>query len=165
MKRIKSGNCIQCLEAEKGFKEHKDVLTIHNGFIFQGVVLFIPAKLRHFVLAKANETHPGKNATEASVRMIAWRPGITQDVQDFVSKCNNCQMNRPSLGKTVFTWSEADVWELLHTDWGYVKDQGNILVILDGGFGWLEAFAMGNRTSEISESNVCKIWNSKNFSI
>ena len=37
-------------------------------------------QLRHLVLAKTRETHPGKNATEASVRMIACWPGITQDV-------------------------------------------------------------------------------------
>ena len=52
----------------------------------------------------------------------------------------NCQLNRPSLGKTVSTWPEADVWERLHMDWVYVKDQGNILVIVDAGSGWIEAF-------------------------
>ena len=57
-------------------------------------------------------------------------------------------MNRPSLGKTVSTWPNADVWERLHMDWGYVKDQGNILVIVDAGSGWIEAFPAGNRTSE-----------------
>ena len=33
-------------------------------------------------------------------------------------------------------------------EWGYVKDQGNILVIVDGGSGWIERFPAGNRTSE-----------------
>ena len=33
-------------------------------------------------------------------------------------------------------------------DWGYVKDQGNILVIVDAGSGWIEAFPAGKRTSE-----------------
>ena len=33
-------------------------------------------------------------------------------------------------------------------DWGYVKDQGNILKIVDAGSGWIEAFPAGNRTSE-----------------
>ena len=85
VKRIKSGNWKQCSEAEKGFEQQKDALSLHNGIIFRGVVHFIPPKLRHLVLAKAHETHPGKNATEALVRMIAWWPGITQDVQHFVS--------------------------------------------------------------------------------
>ena len=33
-------------------------------------------------------------------------------------------------------------------DWGYVKDQGNNLVIVDADSGWIEAFPAGNRTSE-----------------
>ena len=57
-------------------------------------------------------------------------------------------MNRPSLGKTVSTWSGAGVLERLHMDWGYINDQGNILVIVDAGSSWIEAFPAGNRTSE-----------------
>ena len=115
MKQIKSGNWKQCLEAKKGFEQQKDALTTHHGTIFRGVVPFIPPKLRHLVKAKAHETHPRKNATEASVRMIAWWPGITQDVQNFVSKCKNSQINKPRLGKTVSTWPEAEVWERLRS--------------------------------------------------
>ena len=59
MKRIKSGNWKQCSEVEKGFEQQKDALTLLNGIIFRGVVPFIPAKLRHLVLAKAHETHTG----------------------------------------------------------------------------------------------------------
>ena len=144
MKRIKSGNLKQYSEVEKGFEQQNDALTLHNGIIFRGVVHFMPPKLQHLVLAKAHMTHPGKNATEASVRMIAWWPGIIQDVQHFVSKSKNCQMSRPSLGKAVSKWPEADIWERLHMIWGYIKDQGNILVIVDTGFGWIEVFPAGN---------------------
>ena len=96
---------------------------LHNGTKFGGFYHFIPSKLRHFVLTKAQETHSGKNATEATARMIAWSPGITQDGQRFISEYKNCQMNSPSLGKTVSTWPEADVSEQFHMAWGYVKDQ------------------------------------------
>ena len=158
MKRIKTGNWKQCSAAEKSFEEQKDALVLHNGIIFRSVVLFFSPKLGHLVLAKAHETHPGKNATEASVRMTAWWPGITQDVQHFVSKCKNCQMNRPSLGKSVSTWPEADFWEQFHMDWGYANDQGNILVIVDAGSGWIEAFPAGNRTSETVKIYLSQIF-------
>ena len=148
IKRIKSGIWKQCSEAEKGFEQQKDALTIHNGIIFRGVVPFIPPKLRPMMMAKIHETHPGKNATETAVRMMAWWPGISKDVLRYVSKCKECQENRPSLGKTVSTWRKAEVWERLHMDWGYVKDQGNILVIVNAGSGWIEAFPAGNRTSQ-----------------
>ena len=115
---------------------------------FRGVILFIPPKLRHLILTKAHETDPRTTATEASVWIKTWLPGITQDLQHFVSKCKNCQLNRLSLGKTVFTWPEADVWERLHMDWAYFKDQGKIIGIIDAVSGWLEAFPAENRTSE-----------------
>ena len=56
-------------------------------------------------------------------------------------------MNKAGLGKTLSTWAEADVWERLLRDWGFVKDQGNILLIFDAGSGWI-AFPAANRTSE-----------------
>ena len=99
-------------ESGKRIQTRETCIYLYNGIIFRGVVPFIPTsppKQRHLALAKAHETHPGKNVTEASVRMIAWWSGITQDVQHFVGKCKNCQMNRPSLGKTVSTRPEADV--------------------------------------------------------
>ena len=147
MKRIKKRQLETMFRSGKRIQKSKDKLTIHNGIIFRGVVSFIPPKLRHLVLTTAHETHPGKNVTEASVRMSAWWPGITPDVQHFVSKCKKCQMNRTSLGKTVSTRPEYNVWEQLHMNWGYVKVQGNILVIVDAGSGWREAFPAGN-TSE-----------------
>ena len=67
-------------------------------------------------------------------------------------------MNRPNLGKTVSAWPEADVWELLHLDWGYVKDQDGIVVIVDAGSGWIEAFPARNRTSETVKVYLSKIF-------
>ena len=157
IKRIKSGIWKQCSEAEKGFEQQKDALTIHNGIIFRGVVPFIPPKLTPLVMAKAPETHPGKNATETAVRMMTWWPGLNQDVLRYFSKCKECQENRLSLGKTVSTWPEAEVWERLHMDWGYVKDQGNILVIVDAGSGWIEAFSAGNRSSQTEKVYLSQI--------
>ena len=66
--------------------------------------------------------------------------------------------NRPSLGKTVSTWPEAETWGKLHTDWGYVKDQGNIVVIVDAGSRWIEAFPKGNRTSQTVKVYLSQIF-------
>ena len=74
-------------------------------------------------MAKAHETHPGEDATETAVRMMAlW----------------------PSFG--------------LHMDWGYVKDQVNILEIVDAGSGWIEAFPAGNRTSQTVNVHLSQIF-------
>ena len=88
---------------------------------------------------------------------MAWWPGISKDVLRYVSKCKECQENRPSLGKTVYTWPEAEIWERLHMYWGYVTDQGSILVIVDAGLDWIEAFPAGNRTSQIVKVHLSQI--------
>ena len=67
-------------------------------------------------------------------------------------------MNRPSLGKTVYTWPEADVWEQLRMDCGYVKVQGNYFVIVDAASGWIEAFPAGNRISETVKIYLSQIF-------
>ena len=67
-------------------------------------------------------------------------------------------MNRPSLGKTVSSWPEAHVWDRLYINWGYVKDQGNTLVIVDLGSDWKEAFPAGNRTSETVKIYLSQIF-------
>ena len=110
------------------------------------------------VIAKTHETHPGKNAAETAIRMMAWWPGISHDVLRYNSKCKRCQENRPSLGKTVSTCPEAEVWERLHMDWGYVKDQGNSLLVVDAGSGWIEAFPAGNRTSQTVKVHLSQIF-------
>ena len=99
-------------------------------------------------MAKTHEKHSEKNATETSVRMMAWWPDITQDVVHFVTKCKKCQKNRPTQGKKLSAWPEVGVWERLHVDWDYVKDHDNILVIVMAGSGLIEDFTAGNRSSE-----------------
>ena len=146
------------LRSRERIEQQKDALTIHNRNIFRGVVPFIPPKLRPMVMAKAHETCAGKNATETAVRMMAWWPGISQDVLRYVSKCKECRENRPSLGKIVSIWPEAELWEKLHMDWGYVKDQGNILLIVDAGSGWKEAFTATIRASQTVKVHLSHIF-------
>ena len=42
--------------------------------------------------------------------------------------------------------------------WGYVKDQGKILVIVEAGSGWIEAFPAGNRNSQTVNGRLSQIF-------
>ena len=72
-------------------------------------------------------------------------------------------MNRPSLGKTVFPWAEADVWERLHMDWGYVKDQDSILVIVDAGSGWTRISKTRISETGLEYQKLLKVYLSQTF--
>ena len=67
-------------------------------------------------------------------------------------------MNRPSMGKTVTAWPQPDACERLHMNWGYVEDQGNILVIVDAGSGVIKTFHVRNRTSETVKVCISQIF-------
>ena len=98
--------------------------------------------------------------------MVAW---LYPDVQHFVSKCKHSQNNWPCLGKTVSACPDAGVWERLHIDWTFVRDQGNIFVIADAGSDRIEDFLAGKRTSETVKVYLTQIFarfrNTKTFNI
>ena len=77
---------------------------------------FHSTKLRPKVMVKAHEIHQGKNATETAVRMMACWPGISQDVLRYVSKCKECQENRPSPGENSIYLAQS--WNLGKTPLG-----------------------------------------------
>ena len=98
IKRIKSGIWKQCSEAEKGFEQQKDALSIHNGIPFRGVVPFIPPKLRAMVMAKAHETHPGKMQLK---HQFEWWLGGPASVKTFFDLLVNV---RNQTKKTGLAW-------------------------------------------------------------
>ena len=55
------------LKSRESFGTKKYALTINNGNFFRGFVPCIPPKLRQVVMAKTQETHQSKNASEAAV--------------------------------------------------------------------------------------------------
>ena len=65
-----------------------------------------------------------------------------------MNKCERCSTLRPQKQKTVHEWPNATPFERLHIDWAYSRDVGNILIIVDSGSGWIEAFRTKERTTE-----------------
>ena len=53
--------------------------------------------------------------------------------------------------KRAYTWPNAEIWVTLRLNWDYVKDQNNILLIVDAGPCWIEAFSAGNKYPKKSE--------------
>ena len=152
MTRIKSGIWSNCSEAEGPFKMKSHFMTIQNNLIYNGTRPYIPPRFRQTVMENAHSVHNGVSATQVLLRSMAWWPGMDYDLQRFIEKCQQCQMLRPRVQKQIDTWPHADIWERIHMDWAYVKDHGNILIIVDAGSGWIEAFPCNDR----STANVIK---------
>ena len=125
-----------------------DTLTIDDDMIYCGTALFVPPRLRKkaFHLGH-NETHSGIQSTTRRLQLSAWWPGMTMDMRNWVNQCTVCSKLRPATARSVDTWPPASAFQRLHMDWAYVKDAGNVLIIVDAATGWIEAFPIRDRSS------------------
>ena len=101
--------------------------------------------MRNIVIERTHDTHPGVQATKNMVNLITWWPGVGKDVEKFISACSEYAKIRPRTEKSIDTCPDAQPWESLDMDWAYIQEIGNIFIIVDAGFGWIEAFICGDR--------------------
>ena len=147
--RVRSGSWSRCSQAERPFQMCRDRLTIHDDMLYFGSRLFIPARLRWKAFCIAHsDGHSGVQSTINRLQISAWWPGMAADVAVMVEKCPTCCDTRTRLGKSVNTWPSAKPFERIHMDWAYIKEVGELLIIVDAGSGWIEAFVCKNRTSD-----------------
>ena len=149
MNRVKLGKWSKCSQYESSFKAVSVFLTIENGMLYKGSRLFIPERLRRKAIDSFHkESHSGIQSSCRMIQNAAWWPGMTRDIEQYVNKCEICSTLRPQKQKTVHEWPNATPFERLHIDWAYSRDVGNILIIVDSGSGWIEAFRTKERTTE-----------------
>ncbi len=147
--RVKYGRWSQCSEAEQTFKRYADRLTIENGMLYMGSRVFIPPRLRQTAFEVTHlDQHTGIHSSINRLQLSAWWPGMTRDIERMVANCPECNRLCPKIDHTVDKWPPAKPFERMHMDFGYIKDVGNLLVIVDAASGWIEAFICKDRSSQ-----------------
>jgi len=118
--------------------------------VLWGTRVVVPAAGRKGVLAELHEGHPGIARMKSLARMYVWWPGISEDIQNTVQGCLECQENQktPPLAP-LHPWSwPTRPWARLHLDYaGPVRGQ-MFLVLIDAHSKWIEAFCTPTSTSE-----------------
>ena len=139
--RIVSGNCSRMSQAEKTFARVSNSLSIENDLIYKNDRLFIPTCLRQEAFDICHVGHSGVRSTIQRMKLSCWWPSMSSDIERMIQCCPKCNELRPKQEKTVNHWPEADPFQRLHIDWGYIKEQKcNLLIIVDAGSGWIKAF-------------------------
>ena len=150
MDRVRSGNWTNCSQAEVPYRAASDKLTIEDDMLYAGTKLFIPPRLRRAVFDISHgENHSGIHSSIQRIRLSAWWPGMDKDIRLMVEKCGICNKLRPAVDRSVDVWPSALPFQRLHVDWAYVKNVGEILIIVDAASGWIEAFPMRDRSSKL----------------
>ena len=121
--------------------------------LYVGTRVYLPPSLRRKAFDLVHgKNHSGIQSSIQRMRLSAWWPGLSRNIESMVKSCNTCSKLRPTLNKTCNTWPKADPFERIHMDWTYIKDVGDVLIIVDAVTGWIEAF----KTCDKSTNSVIK---------
>ena len=150
IRRVIDGDWKACTQVASISKKVSGFLTVENGLLYNGTRPYIPPRMRNNLIERAHDTHLGIQATKNMVNLMSWWPGVGKDVGKFISACSDYAKIRPRTEKSINTWPDAQPWERLHMDWAYIQEVGNILVIVDTGSGWIEAFICDDWKTEKS---------------
>jgi hypothetical protein len=147
LRRVRSGRWSNCSQAEKQFKEVASKLTIDENMLYVGTRLFIPPRLREEAFRVCHaDNHSGIHSSVQRMRLCAWWPGMAKDIQSMVQRCDKCMKIRPTAAQSVHQWPEAKPLERWHMDWADIGSRP-VLIVVDAGSGWIEAFPTANRLS------------------
>lgn len=94
-----------------------------------------------------NDVHSGRHSTLYRLKLTAWWPGMYGDIENWVRDCPECQQKRLQVACTVDKWPASDPFQRIHIDWAILPHVGNLLIIVDSGSGWIEAFLNHSRST------------------
>ncbi|XP_019561388.3 uncharacterized protein K02A2.6-like [Aedes albopictus] len=132
----------------KPFFSKRYELNLEQGCILWGSRVVIPTNMRQKVLQMLHDQHVGIVRCKMLGRSVCWWPSMNEEIEAFVGRCLECQTNRRSEKKDVFSpWpSTSSNWERLHLDFCQLYGQ-NYLIVFDAHTKWIEVFLMKTTTA------------------
>ena len=152
-------SCVQqgwpsiCPQEElKPFWNRKTELSSLDGCILWGSRVVIPKCGHEQLLQDLHDGHPGISKMKALARSFVWWPGIDQEIENLVKRCDDCQKIRPSPPVApLHPWSwPTRPWSRLHLDYAGPFLNHMFLVLIDAHSKWIEAFPVNSATSKVT---------------
>lgn len=134
----------------------KNDIYLSDNLLFYNTKIIVPKSLRNEMLNLIHEAHFGIQKSKLRARQIMFWPKMSSDIENFVNKCERCQLNRPCNQKESLrphTLPERP-WQFLYSDF-LEHNNRNYLLIVDAYSHWLEVFLVPNKTASIV-IDVCK---------
>lgn len=134
----------------------KDFIYLSNDLIFLENKVIVPAKLRKEMLNLIHESHFGVEKSKRRARQVLYWPNLSRDIEDYISKCQVCQLNRKSNQKESLINRElpSRVWQYLFSDF-FEYNGKNFLLIVDAYSNWIEVTSTKTKTAD-DVINFCK---------
>lgn len=135
---------------------NKIALSESEGILLMGNKIVVPHELRPGILKQVHEGHMGIEKTKSRARQLYYWPGISQDVEEVVRKCEVCaKYSRQNCKESLKPWPIASrPWERVATD---IVTYGGVsyVVVIDAYSNWLEIVTVRDKSAD-SVINVMK---------
>ena len=148
--RIRKNVWSNCSISERPYKETRHKLTIENGIICSGDTVVPPETLRKDIIQSVHDDiHCGITATQRRLRLQAWWPGYSKEVENYVKRCPKCAEIKNFKQTKIHSWPrQEEPWVRVHMDHAYIKDIGLFLVLVDAFSGWPEVIKVKDRKAD-----------------
>ena len=126
-------------------------LSLYDGCVLWGTRVIVPVQRRKAVLSELHEGHPGIARMKSLARMYVWWPGISDDIQQTVEQCVECQVNQstpPAAPLRPWSWPTRP-WARLLLDYAGPVQGKMYLIIVDAHSKWIEAICTPTATSNV----------------
>ncbi|XP_060089138.1 uncharacterized protein K02A2.6-like, partial [Heteronotia binoei] len=119
------------------------------GCILWGSRVVVPPPLRRQVLEDLHETHPGIVRMKALARSYVWWPGMDEEIEGWVRRCQPCQESRPNPPSApVHRWeSNGRPWSRLHVDFAGPYQGQIFFILVDAYTKWLEVIPVASTST------------------
>ena len=100
-------NCLPHDHPARAFKSIWTDISIEEELLIWGQRIIVPKELRNQILEALHKPHSGTVKTRAAAKELYYWPGMNNEIQTMIEKCDKCQELRPSLQKEALLQSMA----------------------------------------------------------
>ena len=129
--------------------KRRNELSTEQGCLIWGQRVVVPSKFRDIVLEELHDCHPEIVKMKALCRSYVWWPGVDEDIQNTVRKCDSCQVqNSRTFTSPMYPWDwPSNPWRRLHVDCAGPIEGKMVLIIIDAHTRFIEAHIVNSATS------------------
>ena len=78
-----------------------------------------------------DDIHSGVAITQNRIKLEAWWPGYSRDVEKYIKRCKKCKEFRDFTQTTFHSWPrEVEPWNRVHMDHAYITGVGLLFILL-----------------------------------
>lgn len=106
-------------------------LSVANGLLLRLNRIVIPQTLRHEMLTRIHEGHLGIEKSKWRARDTVYWPGINQDIEKMISKCETCQKHHNKQAKEPMKVADLPTapWQKVGMDLFHLNGKDYLIVI------------------------------------